>query len=629
MIRAKKVMKRLLFLFFAILIGLQTGVAAQGRASRLQAFGIFSPVMGIQEAIPSVTIPEVFTHDNENVVLKYGEIHRAKMRSDQCVDDNNDGVVLPDGNPVLRYHYFEKADGTDYLLAFTKDNIYHWDTANDEWDRKFVCSSSCDDWSVVTYNDKCYATNNVDFILEWDGEDPVFHNAAEADKYNTGTVTTDGDTTIVGSGTSWTGNVAAGDRMYIEGEDRQFTIVEVTDNTSITLSPACSTSGSDLTYVIDDNVGITVGSSTYLTKAKLLASFEGYLLALNVTAGATAYPQGIYWCDTQDGDTWDSGNAGDLLLPGPDPISGTGQIADFLLIFSHRSIDQLWATESTLIFNNRRLRNNMGTFSPDSIVNGPSGELYFMDNRKNIRLIKSPMSDMRIVSRSIDPTVKLIQDGLVSGVRSTWIDTLEQIWWSIPYGTDATANNKVLCLDPYGAWTQRDLAVSAFGRFEEKTTYTIDTIPFDSIDEIGWETIDSVEAKADYRLDICGDTSGYTWNSHNSEEDAGSSYTGYAVIGTDFSQVKGTPLVDRYKRLVFLTVIFRNEGAGTAMIELKRDFESAWNTVGSVSLDSNTGIIWEKLNADYRARYFQVKVSATNTFRFIGCIFYYTVEGVR
>lgn len=623
-------MKRLLLAFFIFCL-LQTGGLAYGQSSRLEAFGIFSPVMGIQEALPSITIPEAFTHDNENVVLRYGEIHRCKMRSDQCVDGSNDGVVMPDGNPILRYHYYEQADGTDFLLAFTKASAYYWDNSGAKWDRKFVCASDCTTWSVVTYGNKMFATNDIDFVQEWDGADPVFHNAAEADWYNTGTITTDGDTTIVGDGTLWDtgGNVAVGDVMYIGGEDRQHAIATITDDTHITLSTACTGTNAGQSYVCDNNVGIDIGGSAYLTKAKCLAAFEGYLHALNVTAGGTAYPQGLYWCDTNDGSTWTGGNSGNTILPGPDPITGTGQVADFLLIFSNRHIDQMWSTDSSLIFNWRRLRNNIGSYSPDSIVSGPNGELFFMDHRKNLRIIRSVMSDMQVVSRSIDPTIQLIQDTLASNVQAAWIDTLEQVWWSVPYGTDATANNKVICLDTYGAWTKRDMPISAFGRYEEKSTYTIDTIPFDSIDEIGWDTIDSVEARADYRLDICGDSSGYTWNSHNSEQDAGSAYTGYAVVGTDFSSQKGTPLVDRFKRLVYVTVIFRREGAGTATIGLKRDFESSWQSLGSVSLEGSTEILWHKINADYRARYFSLKVSATNSFRFIGCIFYYVPEALR
>ena len=599
--------------------------------AQIQSFGIFSPVYGLREDIPSITIPEAFTTDNENVLLRYGEIHRAKLRSDQLLKTGV-AVRTPDTNPVIQYHWFEKTDGNDYLLAFTADSIYHWDTVGFAWDRKFLCSASCTTWSVLTFNNKVYATNNIDMVQEWNGSWGTFRNAAEADKYSTGTLTVvNADATVEGAGgMNWDPEIAAGDLIYIGTEDRAYVIASITDDDTLELTVAFAGTGQDtLSYVVDNNVGIKVGTSSYVTAARFVADFEGYLLVGNVLADGSTYATTVYWSDTQDGDTWDSGNASYLGLPGPDPLLGTGKVADFLLVFSGRSIDQMWATDSSLIFNSRRLRNNLGSFSPDSVVNGSNGELYFMDNRNNLREIRSVMSDMLIISYGIDKTVKLIPEALAGGVKSAWVDGLEQIWWSIPYGPQATANSKVICLDTNGTWTRRDLEISAFGEFEEKTTYTWATLPFATWNDWGWEQWWTIEAIANYRLDICGDSSGYTYNSHNSEQDSGDSYTGYAVIGTDLSHGKGTPVADRYKRLVYMTLLFRNENGGTADIYLKRDLEGNFQSLGSVSLAGTTDILWQKLNADYRARYFQLKIAGDNPFRFIGVIFYFTVENQR
>ena len=555
-LRSRCALFKLLSFFgcFAIAAHLFTGGLASAQSSRLEAFGVFSPVMGIQEAIPAVTIPEVFTTDNENVVLKYGEIHRCRMRRDSMTNAAPD--AMPDGNPVLRYHWLEKSDGTDYLYAFTATHAYWRNTGTDAWDVKFTSGGTATAWSTVSFCDTLYATNNVDKV------------------------------------------------QYTEGSGA-FAVLD-------------EAGGLD----IDDN-------NTYLTKARFVTAFEGYLVVGNVTVGGGNYPTAIYWSDTQDPTDWGSGNAGSLILPGPDFLVGSGQIADFLLIFGGRTIDQVWATESTLIFNARRLRNNIGTNAPDSILNGPSGELYFMDNRKNLRVVRSPMSDMEIVSRSIEPSVKQIPDSLVSGVRSCWIDSLEQIWWALPYGPEATANNRIFCRDAYGAWTKRAIPVSAFGEYEVKTTYTWSTLPYSTWTTWDWEKWWTVEVLAEAHLDLCGDYSGYTYESHYTDTDSADAFTGYAVIETDFSQVKGTPLVDRYKRLVFLTTIFRNEGSGTATVSLKRDFEYAWQTVDTVDLDGTTDYIWTKHQADYRARHYSIKISGANRYRFVGCIFYYVPEALR
>jgi hypothetical protein len=590
--------------------------------------------MGIREDVPSITITQAFTTDNENVVLRYGEIHRALMRSEQCLSSGS-GVQTPDTHPVLTYHYFEQADGTDYLLAFTKAHIYHWDTVGSEWDLKFTCNSDCTAWSVVTFADKCYATNNIDKIQVWNGTWSTFRNL-EASKYSTGTVdAVIDDATLTGTDTLWDtdNNIADGDIIYLTGDDHAYEVDTITDDTHLEMTAVfdgdANISGG--TYAIYDDIGVTVGSSDYLTKAKFIVDFETYLMAGNVTVSGTTYPQMLYWCDTFDPDTWDTGNADSVILPGPEPLQGTGKVDDFLLVFSGRSIDQVWATDSSLVFNTRRLRNRLGTYSPDSIVNGVNGELYFVDAQKNIRVCQSAMSDFAVISEGMDKSLKLMPDSLLSGIRADYISELEQKWWAIPYGPSATANNRVICLDKYGAWTRRDLSVSAFGQFEEKSTYTwenIDTM-FDTWADAGWPW-DTVAANADYRLDICGDSSGNTYNSHNADLNAGYSYTGYAVIATDFSTQKGGPALDIYKRLTGITTIFRDEGTGTATLSIKRDAEGSWQNLGSVNLYGSGGdFVWTRTNCDVRARHYSLKISATNMFRFVGCIFYYMPEGLN
>lgn len=67
--------------------------------------------------------------------------------------------------------------------------------------------------------------------------------------YNEGTVTTDGDTTIVGSGTSWTTDMA-GRYITIDGEPYPLLISSVGSATAITLATACVTTASGKSYMI-------------------------------------------------------------------------------------------------------------------------------------------------------------------------------------------------------------------------------------------------------------------------------------------------------------------------------------------------------------------------------------------
>jgi len=78
-----------------------------------------------------------------------------------------------------------------------------------------------------------------------------------------------------------------------------------------------------------------------------------------------------------------------------------------------------------------------------------------------------------------------------------------------------------------------------------------------------------------------------------------------------------------------MTLIFRSEAGGDVDISLKRDFEQTWQDVGSVELKGSSEIIWTTLNCDYRARYFWLKISSEDHFRFVGMVFHYVTEGTR
>lgn len=129
-------------------------------------FGIFSPISGIKKDIPIIL---TLTPDNINVLLKDGKIQRRLMREATLLDDDSVKVQTPDANPIIHYHTFvRRSDGSEYLLAFTKKHIYHWNPTSKAFDLKFTCSADCENWETVSYNDKVIATNNVDKVLVWD-----------------------------------------------------------------------------------------------------------------------------------------------------------------------------------------------------------------------------------------------------------------------------------------------------------------------------------------------------------------------------------------------------------------------------------------------------------------------------
>jgi len=134
-----------------------------------ELYGIFSPVGGLRKDFPVVLLSDAVTPDNSNVLLKDGKIIRRKMREKDLLDDDGDKFQTPDTFPIIHYHRFVKrSTGVEYLLAFTKKHIYHWNPSTKALEEKFECSADCENWETVNYNDKVIATNFVDPVLVWD-----------------------------------------------------------------------------------------------------------------------------------------------------------------------------------------------------------------------------------------------------------------------------------------------------------------------------------------------------------------------------------------------------------------------------------------------------------------------------
>lgn len=523
-------------------------------------FGLLSPTAGVREDFPSIFLDKSFAPESENTFIRYGEIHRMRMRLKELLDASNDKVQTPDANPVIKYYRHVTTSGIEYLFGFTKAHAYLWSTSSKAWGTRHTCGSDCTHWSVASYKGKVIATNGVDKVLVW-------------------------------SDTTQATSFAA-----LDGSD-----------------------GLDLD-----------GGSTYLTAAKYVVIYENYVILGYVTEGGTVYPYRLRWCTLGDETDWDesgSGDTGVLNIKYSDYIMGFstyGNTFEYLIIFQKNSIDRMWLVEGSVIFNKAPLSSKVGLLAPDSIVKDMAGDLYFLANDFSIRELNKG-----IVSGPIDKTVKSINPEYAEYACATFIDEYNQLQWSIPYGSGATGNNKVIAYPPDSKkWAAHDLAISAFGDYTRQSVYTIDTWPYSSIDAISQPTIDSVENVVGFPLDICSDYSGYTYNLHAAENDATEEYTGKVILTTDLAEKQALPF---YKRVTNMQHIFRREGTGTALIEVKEDNGANWQSQGSVALTSDNGeeILRIEQPCDLRARHFLLKISATNLFRYLGTIFDFELDGDR
>lgn len=377
----------------------------------------------------------------------------------------------------------------------------------------------------------------------------------------------------------------------------------------------------------DSASGLLIGTGLYCTRAKYVTNYENRLIIGYLQEGGNTYPCRIRWSSLGDEEDFNEAGAGDTGSKdflGDDFLKGFGVYGTqfkYLIVFKGASYYRGWSVTSDVVIQWATQAGNVGLLATDSIVYDRQDRMYFLASDRTIRELSRGN-----ISAAVQPTLRELNPTYESYACATMIDEYGLLWWSVPIGSGATGNNKIISYDPErNIFTKMDFAISAFGSWVRQTVWTIDTWPYDTIDTISQPTIDSVENVAGWPLDLAGDYSGYTYDLHSADTDMTAAYTSFIVLTTDFSKGAG---LRWFKRIVKLQFYFRSEGTGTALIEGKRDSEYNFQTIGTIDLTDadSTAIVRRNIGWSKRARDFQFKISATNHFRFMGVIIVYEPE---
>jgi hypothetical protein len=379
--------------------------------------------------------------------------------------------------------------------------------------------------------------------------------------------------------------------------------------------------------------GIDIGGAVYLTKARFVIVYETYLHFLYVEEGGVAYPARDRWSSRSDETDFDSTGAGDTSYRDFTPglfIVGAGiysaSVTNILFIFTNNSIEKVWLVEDDLVFDHDTYRDKLGCIAPDSIVNDDKGNLFYLGTDFSIH---AAFSDL-IFSLDIETTMKAISPSLRYYIRSYYNRALNRIWWSIPKNSDSVQNDLVISMNTkLNAWDPvMEVSISAFGEFSQQVVYTIDTIPFDTINSIGWETIDGLENAIGNTYDICGSYDGYTYKIlGNTVLDAGEEYTSEVVLGTDLTQSQE---LDQYKRIDGFWVWFKRFPLSgyVADILIQTDRDDDFVSVATIDFSISHGDICRQwCPVDVRGRDFLIKISTVNDFIFYGIKFRFSWDG--
>ncbi len=384
--------------------------------------------------------------------------------------------------------------------------------------------------------------------------------------------------------------------------------------------------------VLDTASGLSIdGAATYLTKAKYITTYKDYVILGYTLEGGVTYPRRIRWCSLRDETDWQSvGGSGDAgykdFNEGSDHIKGFGKYTayrtDYLIVFKAKShyLGTTVITDEVFTF---AAPQPVGLLATHSVVNDRDGRCFYIGHDYNIREIGEG-----IITHNLDDTMNNICPTYEGLIESTFINKYNMICWSIPGSASSTTLDKLIRYNLTAKTFEIDsFSVRAFGYWTRQASYTIDTYPgtYDGAVDI----IDAVAAIAGFPVDMCGDTSGYSWSFANSTLDKGASYTSKLVLSTDLTpQRQGLKM---FKRLWSMQFWLRRQTTGSLNIYIKRDNELNWLSLGTVDMTDSAEpeFIVKDFPCDGRARHFLIKIESTVAFSFLGMIFDFVFDGER
>ena len=607
---------------------------------QVQRFGIFSPTAGLKESMPSLLLEEAYTPETSNCQIRWGELHRARMRSAAL-------AVTTDGLAILRYHWLVKDSGLTYLLAFTALHVYYWDPTSSSWTLKFTCSKPVTYWSSVTYGGCVIATNGVDKVQFWNGTGS-FANlggssglAYSSDPYYMTTC------------------------RFVAAFENYLMFLYTTENGTvyphrIRWSDLVATPSAVLTIDEGDAGALDVQGADHLTgyghkgdnfipfkershhRLWLTADEEVFNIAVVNRKVGTSSPDGIV--NAKNGDLYFFGSDFSIrdydlgeVSQDVDPIV-KGVSAESVINIRAQDIDEYgelwWALEASDTGGAVGPAVLTGSGLDDMSSSGSYGASETRSYRVQIDAAATPDtfkwsrdggSNWVASTVAITGAIQQLEDGVAVYFGATTGHTLNDYW---DFTVTGHSNDTVLTLRAdTRKWNVRDMPVSAFGYYSRGgNAYTWDGLPYTAWGDWDWEQWDAVEAHPGYLVDLCGDYSGYSWRAHDAARDAGADYEAYFVLSTDLT---ANQQINAYKRLLAVEVFFRPVSGGEAALSVKRDHEPNWQTLGTVDMDQQGEISRVRLPCDKRGRHFLLKWASSDRFFFIGAVFEFVLLGER
>lgn len=380
--------------------------------------------------------------------------------------------------------------------------------------------------------------------------------------------------------------------------------------------------------------GVLVATGSYLTAAKCLFSYQGYLWVGGTTEDGNAFPRRVRYSDA-NADTFNVDEAGDAGDKDLDDVCGfvTGfaSIQSYVIIASEHRMTRAWLTETDIpwYFNTERVR--AGCRAPNTLVNDRDGRLYWLADDMTIRELDSGTP---ITTPHAAQTVRHLNAEAIVFACAIYYEQMNRLLFAVP-GADSTQNDLLIEIDPDSySVVYHDIPVAVFGTYTRQSVYTWDTLPYDTYDEWGaaWLIWDATANTAGFPLVLAADHDGYGYEFDQSDTDAGQTMSRELVF--EAGLVEPDKYLPLYKRAnEGLDLFFERHEETEIELYVKTDGGPDWQWIGTSGLQGDgqeKETVAIHLDADLRARHFTFKIVADGYFEFVGLyVNNVTLDGLR
>jgi len=491
----------------------------------LKQTAIIAPNFGLFYDRPSVAIPKKGLVAGENFRVRDGRLNNFNLGWTEFSSES----WLPLNGPIMGIERFQPRGGTEQLIFVTPSDIY-----------KYVSGTP----------------DSVVFLTP---------------TYETGTASCSGGTTVTGTGTSWDGNVSAGDFISFGASENDpsatwYEIDSVTNNTALELTAAGPTTGGAVAYTIRtifsgdranvwdfdifvndgasgsdlwfatngiEHVATWDGSASQVTiqtglnfTCKRLASYSNMMIYANITDGGTLKPTSMI--NSHVGYPLQAGALGAgiasqfVVHGGTDEIKDVRPLGDTLAIYSAEHVVTAQFAGDPYVFIFRAVTSDVGPISSMAIAD--FGDYHeFIGNDTMYRFDGASVREInshvwKAILRQSDPARR-------EYAFAVFDDQQTEVIWAQPLTTDAdvgdtTGQSEHAFSEHYienpeqdnefdSPWGKRDFPFTATGLYQRESALTWDQLT-DQWKNYNFQWNDQFFA-LDFPQILVGDKDGEIW----------------------------------------------------------------------------------------------------------------------